>query len=413
MNLYKAKLNLHEQIEGAGLYPYYAGFSKYFVRSILENIDSKNSIILDPWAGTGITNIIANTLNLQSFGIDINPVMTIISRASLINSKSLENINDDFLNTIDFSKSIDKEDPLKQWFHEDTCKTFRNLQREITLTYDKFLQPENYYSEETCFYLTVLFLLTKKLVKENFSSSNPTWIKVAKSEEDKINIDNLYILKEYRKLLKKYILKQKDNSNSISNVNTNFYIGSSTSLPLTDQSIDFVLTSPPYCTRIDYAVSMKPELAILNYRLNHEFKELRRSIIGTTTVDKHASQPNMIWGKSCNNFINLLKNHESRASNTYYYKNHIQYFSNMFKSLEEIYRVLKYNGTFILVVQNSYYKEVFNDIATHLSEMSINIGFSLIKREDFPIRSLSNINKNSSKYVSKKQNFESVLILKK
>ena len=413
MNLNTAKLNSHEQIEGAGLYPYYAGFSKNFVKSILESIDSQNSVVLDPWAGTGITNIIANTLNLQSLGIDINPVMTIISRASLVTYENLRNINDNFLYTIDFNKSIDEEEPLKQWFHEDTCKIFRNLQREITLAYDKLLQPENYYSEETCFYLTVLFLLTKKIVKENFSSSNPTWIKIAKSEEDKINIDKHYILQEYSELLKKYITKQKANSNSISNVNTNFYIGSSTSLPLTNQSIDFVLTSPPYCTRIDYAVSMKPELAILNYRLNYEFKDLRRSIIGTTTVDKHASLPNIIWGESCNNFIDLLKNHESRASNTYYYKNHIQYFSNMFNSLEEIYRVLKFNGTFILVVQNSYYKEVFNDIATHLSEMSINIGFNLIKREDFPIRSLSNINKNSSKYVSKKQNFESVIILKK
>ncbi|MFI8146341.1 DNA methyltransferase [Acinetobacter sp. ABJ_C5_2] len=413
MNLNKAKLNSHEQIEGAGLYPYYAGFSKNFVKSILENIDSQNSVVLDPWAGTGITNIIANTLNLQSFGIDINPVMTIISRASLVTYENLTNINDNFLYSIDFDKSIDEEEPLKQWFHEDTCKIFRNLQREITLAYDKFLHPENYYSEETCFYLTVLFLLTKKIVKENFSSSNPTWIKIAKSEEEKINIDKNDILKEYSELLKKYIIKQKVNCNLISNVNTNFYIGSSTSLPLTNQSIDFVLTSPPYCTRIDYAVSMKPELAILNYRLNYEFKDLRRSIIGTTTVDKQITAPNIIWGTSCNNFINLIKNHESRASNTYYYKNHIQYFSNMFNSLEEIYRVLKYNGTFILVVQNSYYKEIFNDIATHLSEMSINIGFDLIKREDFPIQSLSNINKNSSKYVSKKQNFESVIILKK
>ncbi|MBJ9957033.1 DNA methyltransferase [Acinetobacter courvalinii] len=413
MNLNTAKLNLHEQIEGTGLYPYYAGFSKRFVQSILENIDSTNAIILDPWAGTGITNIISNILKLQSFGVDINPVMTIISRASLVNSKNLENINDDFLDTINFEEPIQIDDPLKQWFNDDTCQIFRNIQRAITLEYNELVQPENYYSEETCFYLTVLFLLTKKIVKENFPSSNPTWIKIAKKDDEKIVIDKDLIVDNYRELLKKYIKKQEENCILITKTNTNFYIGSSTSIPLTNESVDFVLTSPPYCTRIDYAVSMKPELAILNYRLNHEFKELRKSIIGTTTVDKQIPEPNIAWGSSCNKFINLIKNHESRASNTYYYKNHIQYFSNMFRSLEDIYRVLKNDGTMVLVVQNSYYKEIFNDIATYLSEMSDNIGFTLIRREDFPIKSLSNINKRSSKYVLKKQNFESIIILRK
>ena len=173
------------------------------------------------------------------------------------------------------------------------------------------------------------------------------------------------------------------------------------------------MTSPPYCTRIDYAVSMKPELAVLNFKTNEEFKKLRKNIIGTTTVEKKIIEPQPHWGASCLDFLDKVKKHESRASSTYYYKNHTQYFNGMYLSLVEIYRVMKPGGKFILVVQNSYYKEYLNDIAKHLIEMSLNIGFKLIERKDFPIKSISSINRNSIKYNNLKENFESIIILSK
>lgn len=413
MNFINAKLNSYEQIEGTNLYPYYAGFSNKFVKNILNDINDSNIIVLDPWAGTGITNVIANSLGLQSIGIDINPVMTIISKASLVLENDLQEISDNFLLHVNYDDSIEDEDPLKQWFSEPTTKILRNIEKFITSNYSKYNNQFNYYSEVTCFYLLVLFAITKKSVKQKFSSSNPTWIKIAKTNDEKITLSKDEIIN----LLKAELLnckdKQRRNAHFVSTTKTNFYTASTLALPIPDNTIDFVLTSPPYCTRIDYAVSMKPELAVLDFKTNQEFRKLRQNIIGTTTVGKKIVEPQLHWGKSCLDFLNNVKNHESRASSTYYYKNHTQYFNSMYLSLVEIYRVMKPNSKFILVVQNSYYKEFLNNIAKYLTEMSLDIGFKLVEQRDFPIRSISNINKNSIKYKNLKENFESIIILNK
>ncbi|MCU4416238.1 site-specific DNA-methyltransferase [Acinetobacter bereziniae] len=413
MNFINAKLNSYEQVEGTNLYPYYAGFSYKFVKYILNDISDSNITVLDPWAGTGITNIIANSLGLQSLGIDINPVMTIISKASLVSETDLQEISDDFLLHVNYDDVIESEDPLKQWFSEQTSKTLRNIQKFITSSYSIYKDEFNYYSEVTCFYLLVLFAITKKSVKQKFSSSNPTWIKVAKAEDEKITLSKDEIIDLLKNELLNCMNKQRKNAHFVSSTKTNFYTASSLALPIPDNTIDFVLTSPPYCTRIDYAVSMKPELAILNFRTNQEFRKLRRNIIGTTTVEKKIVEPQQNWGESCLDFLDNVKKHESRASSTYYYKNHTQYFNCMYHSLVEIYRVMKSGGKFILVVQNSYYKEFLNDIAKYLTEMSLNIGFKLVEQRDFPIKSISSINKNSIKYKNLKENFESIIILNK
>jgi DNA modification methylase len=49
---------------------------------------------------------------------------------------------------------------------------------------------------------------------------------------------------------------------------------SSQSIPLPNSFIDLVVTSPPYCTRIDYAVATSPELALLGCSMKKDLKAL-------------------------------------------------------------------------------------------------------------------------------------------
>ena len=123
--------------------------------------------------------------------------------------------------------------------------------------------------------------------------------------------------------------------------------------------------------------------------------------------------PNPLWGETCNTFLRNVQDHASIASSTYYYKNHLQYFDDIYKSIEQISRILKLNGLFISVVQNSFYKEINNDLAKTLSEMSKNCGLDLIREDHFETKTnMSYINSKSNRYISKKQISESVLIFK-
>ncbi|CAM5191583.1 site-specific DNA-methyltransferase (cytosine-N(4)-specific) OS=Lysinibacillus sphaericus OX=1421 GN=LS41612_06985 PE=3 SV=1 [Lysinibacillus sphaericus] len=51
------------------------------------------------------------------------------------------------------------------------------------------------------------------------------------------------------------------------------YEGDSKQMIFSDCTADNIITSPPYLTRIDYAVSTKPELLFLGYKQDTDFDE--------------------------------------------------------------------------------------------------------------------------------------------
>ena len=188
-------------------------------------------------------------------------------------------------------------------------------------------------------------------------------------------------------------------------------VASSENLPLPDGSVSCVLGSPPYCTRIDYAIATSPELAVLGYGFENGLDTLRRQLMGTSTVPSEAQEVPSNLGKLCIAFLETLSRHSSKASSTYYFKNHLQYFLSMGASLSEIHRVMKISGRCILVVQDSYYKDLHNDLPAILSEMATIRGLRLCGRNDFTLRrTLAGINPGSREYRNSFSAVESVLL---
>lgn len=160
-------------------------------------------------------------------------------------------------------------------------------------------------------------------------------------------------------------------------------VASSDALPIRDGSVDLILSSPPYCTRIDYAVATMPELAVLRYELQGSFQELRRKLIGTSTVPVSIPKPLPSWGVTCNTFLEKLVHHTSKASKSYYYKNHAQYFDAIYRSIAELHRILLSDGRCILVVQDSYYKDIHNNLPQIFTEMASAHGLQLVRQVNF------------------------------
>ena len=70
-------------------FPYYAGFSKEFVRdAITSNSDFSAYSVCDPWNGSGTTTLVGAELGLKSYGLDINPAMNLIATARSTRSVS-------------------------------------------------------------------------------------------------------------------------------------------------------------------------------------------------------------------------------------------------------------------------------------------------------------------------------------
>jgi hypothetical protein len=186
-------------------------------------------------------------------------------------------------------------------------------------------------------------------------------------------------------------------------------LGSSEAIPCPASSVDLVVGSPPYCTRIDYAVATAIELAILRYS-DETFDALRRDLMGTSTVPASEVEPDRAWGRTCNWFLGQLYSHRSKASKTYYFKNHLQYFQSLYRSIQDIARILRPRGGCILVLQDSHYKEIHNNVPKIAEEMALESGLVLRRKCKFiSTRSMVRVNKRAKKYLRSRKNVEAVL----
>ena len=62
-------------------YSYVEGFSWGFIQKVFEECNVKsNSIILDPFSGSGSTLVESSLAGIKSYGYDINPFMTFVSK---------------------------------------------------------------------------------------------------------------------------------------------------------------------------------------------------------------------------------------------------------------------------------------------------------------------------------------------
>lgn len=424
LSLPSPKLNKEEQTNGTALYPYYAGFSHDFVDVSIQMFKKDNMLILDPWTGTGLTNRVAQGLGISSIGLDINPAMATVAKANLIignYSLSIKPICSEIISKVKKKRVADfhsDTDPLLQWFDYESVKNLRILDYSIyKLLVNEKLRDEiiidiTKLSDIASFFYIVLFKITKSLIKQSYPTSNPSWIKTPKKSDKKISLKKSDLLDLFSDVVGRQVLLMSQYKDIRQNTPTEVRVCDSQNISMHSSQVDLIVTSPPYCTRIDYAVLTKPELAVLGFESTY-FKKLRKEMIGTTAIDDSNHDMSSSWGESCHNFLKQMSEHTSVASKSYYLKNHIQYFSSMEESIKEINRVLKPDGDAILVVQDSYYKDLHNNLPLFIEEIAFNSGLKLEGRVNFEARSLSNINSKSLNYRSRKPIYESVLHFKK
>jgi hypothetical protein len=187
-------------------------------------------------------------------------------------------------------------------------------------------------------------------------------------------------------------------------------VASSDRLPVRDKSVDFVLCSPPYCTRIDYGVATSPELAVLGFSLAKQLPALRRELIGTPTIQEVVPQVDSDWGPTCNSLLKKLYEHPSKAAKSYYYKTYVQYFAGIARSFGELSRCMKTGATCLMVVQDSYFKNLRVDLGSIFDEIGCGNGLTLSRQVDFAIsRTFASINTGARRYRNERSATESIL----
>ncbi|HCG9712286.1 TPA: hypothetical protein NKA25_002169 [Vibrio parahaemolyticus] len=397
-------------------YDYYAGYSYSFTKSAIKSVNlSQDAVILDPWNGAGTTTLVSSQQGFDSIGIDLNPVMAIIAKAKQASVIDLEKAVQDSFSLSARYKPIEKEDdPLLVWMGGASVKLVRKIEKFILKgkRHESLLSKVDSLSYCQCIQYIALFNTVRRFLAK-FIPTNPTWIKKASCDQDKVEFSWSQLKGEFISSIHQLNIDLSEHVKIKNCASTTLLISSSTSIPLQSSSVDLVLSSPPYCTRIDYAVATLPELSILSINGQKEIESIRKALMGSTTVPKSVSETQS-FGAVCDSFLLSVKQHPSRASSTYYYKNFYQYFSDLFQSVKEISRVMKPDSKCFLVVQDSYYKDIHCDLAKIIIDMFYINDVEHVTSYDFESKNnMANINPRGKVYRAKTSAIETVIEFKK
>jgi SAM-dependent methyltransferase len=403
-------------------FPYYAGYSAGFVREALNTLGAQPGwTVLDPWNGAGTTTAVADALGCDAVGLDINPVAALVAAARLERSANTSHAGGLAKQLLDVASrtdiSIAEGDPLLEWLSPRVTRRYRRIESAVlALLGAKDGVRVNLQTETpppfAAFFILCLVRAAKRFarMKEN---SNPTWITPERRGDTRAETFDrafLTMVTACAADAEKAASERSSTRSTVSGVS----LADARALSMQDASVDAVITSPPYCTRIDYFRATAFELAALGIGVESErFRALRSSAMGTnlmrTTAPDICSQP-----RAVRHLLQRIKQHPSKASDTYYFKHYAQYFDDARLSVSEIGRVLKPEATALLVVQSSYYK----DIPVPLGELYAAVGEALGLRARVvlrvPVRRvLATINPRAMHHESERRYSEDVVALQR
>jgi hypothetical protein len=374
---------------------YYAGYADVFVEDVIAVLAGHTKTVLDPWNGAGTTTAAAARAGLRTIGLDINPAAVVIAKARLLMSDvaaSLLPLADDVVTHARQRRDTpNKSDLLLRWLDPSTATSIRRLERSIsTLLVSsedcRMTTPgviDEVSSLAALFYLA-LFRTTRDLLAP-FVASNPTWIRLRVDPADRLHIS----FSALAKCLRANVLTLQEatiaNEYPALPKQRQVLLGSSAQIPLRGSSVSAVLTSPPYCTRIDYAVATLPELAVLGHDWS-QVQQLRASLIGTPIMLTDKEKSSITGSDTLQKLMRRVKRHPSYAARGYYLPFYRQYFKSMSASLSEIDRVARVGSPVILVVQDSWFKDVHVATPTIISELAESIGWRMISEHPFDVK---------------------------
>ena len=233
------KLDIIEKTR-ANLFAWRGQFSPQLIETILTYYCPSNSVILDPFVGSGTVLLEASYLSLEAYGFEINP-------AAYIMSHTYEFINDSQKKEVlkNLRNIIDQEFPLRIFEVSD--------------------QVEN---------------LVDKL--QNTRNMLP--------DRSKVLFDALVIIFDVckNKITQEFIQKK---FSHLSNIITNLPysqkpirvgLSDARSLPLKNNQIDFVVTSPPYINVFNYHQNYRQSAEILGWDL----LKIAKSEIGSNRANR-------------------------------------------------------------------------------------------------------------------------------
>ena len=332
------------------LHPYPAKFPPQLPNAILRKFGKAGQVVLDPFCGSGTTLVEARLLGFNAMGVDVNGLSSLLStvKSTPLSGDELQEI-EVFIKRIESEQlawlkkrpiiKVKEIEGLDHWFQHNVAEEITHI-----LNFVNSLENENVRD-----FLRIV--LSSIIVKVSNQESDTRFAARNKNIEDGfVFIQFIDKAKEYLTRIAEFSERaNKDVSLTLLNADSRYLT------MLADESVDIIITSPPYANTYDYY-------------LYHKFRKR------WLDIDVKYAQNNEIGSRR--EYSSLKKPAE-------------QWTIDLRKCFEEMYRLLKPNSLAFIVIGDSVIKkqlikidevikgfvgeigfEVCNVISTNLSEHS-------------------------------------------
>lgn len=243
-----------------GWFTYPAGYSYRLVEvKIAEAGLNKDSLVLDPFLGSGTTAVAAKFMGIPSIGYEAHPFVQQIASAKLnwsVNTQELREVIDSYAHTATnkLSKIGEKIDLSKVPELLPKCysdKTLRELLGLWKLAQETIVDPAH------LLFFKVAMTHTLRVV----SSAGTGWPYIAPSKFAEKKVDRPALPNLLKRLDQMVLDLEYVQGGRIGNAKATLVSGDSRNMSkVKDASVDLVVTSPPYLNNFDYADRTRLEM---------------------------------------------------------------------------------------------------------------------------------------------------------
>jgi hypothetical protein len=304
------------------LFPYRGKFHPQLIRALLNLLDIKpGHTVLDPMAGSSTVAVEANLLGIDAISVDLSPFCELMGKVKTF--------------------ALDLDINILESIVANPKEILEKLKKDRVPEYFK----NNKDDKKGSYYEIVLlaFLDTVGFAGRSNSSIDKLFPRVLERY-----ISTIKYFQEARQKMDLKIGRSK------------IIQGSVMKLPIDDNSIDAIITSPPYSFAIDYLKNDQPQLEYLG----HNLEVLRQEMIG-------------LQGRGVENKLEI-------------------YFDKMDRALGEMKRVSKKNAPVVIIIGTNDIQTNGVRLETKVIELGEKQGLKFELNFKKPIRGLQNTMKEES-----------------
>ena len=353
-----------------GLHKYPAKFFPELPRWLIKRYSQENDWVLDPFAGSGTTNVEALLLRRNSVGIDVDPFSRFISKVKV-------------------TPLVEKELKLAQKVLLDAVLDYRpSLICKSDLP--DFPYRDNWFNKEILLELTYLkkqiaALDTNDGVKDFFKVCLSSIIRAVSNADD--NCTRTVIRKKLNKLVRpsdalnrfvkalhvKVPKMIAFSQNYPSDITTDFPEDmDARNIKYGANYFDLAVTSPPYVNAVDYPRTHQLEMYWLGFAQD-SLTALKKKNVGTESVSaSHYKLRHEIGIPEADRVMADIFEADPRRAFIAF-----KYLDDMRKNLIEVYKVLGEGGRYVIVVGNNRIRGQLFENWKYLMPIAEDIGFEI------------------------------------